>query len=515
MENPLPQTLPQTYHELLRLTEEQYKLYIEVKRKVVLRNFWDFNTDVIEWKDASEKLHKPLCDFIQDNKTKKRLILLPRGHLKSSIVTVGYCLWKIAQNPKVRILIANATGPMALTFLSQIKDQLTKNERFIELFGDLSVGATKWADDAISVKREESYEAKEPTVTAFGIGGNLVSQHYDVIILDDLVNRENIHTADRISDVIQFYKDVMDLRDNVDTSEVIVLGTRWHEADLYGWLLDEQNPAHYEFKLHERTAVEGDYQIVRDSGTGKFKIDGGEILFPEKFSRDGLEKLINDKGLSDFSAQYLNDPVPRDNAIFKYDWKYYEDDDLRGLELETFITLDPAFFDPTSKRSQDLDFTCFMVISVNNNNDWYIRDIVREHMQPKQILDTMFDLDAKWKPRTIGLESVAYQKILGYMARDMMRERNQFLPITELKHVGQNAKSKDERIQALEPRYAVGSIFHSQNVKHITTLEMELRRFPRSKHDDCADALADMLEIAKPPRKRETRERGTIPFYPA
>jgi len=498
----------------VKLTEQQYRLYIEAKRKYVLQDFWEFNKEVVGWKDLNEDLHKPLCNFIQDNQSKKRLIMLPRGHLKSSVVTVSYALWKIAQNPKVRILIANATAPMACTFLSQIKDHLSRNERFIELFGDLATGAQQWAEDKITVRRPESYEAKESTVTAFGIGGNLVSQHYDVLILDDLVNRENIHTSDRIADVIQFYRDVMDLRDNVDSSETLVIGTRWHEGDLYGWLLDEANPAHYEFVVHERTAVEGNYQIVRDPETGKFKIEGGTIIFPVKFTREGLEKLINDKGLSDFSSQYLNDPVPSDQAIFHYDWKYYETDDLKGLNLETYMSIDPTIWDSSSKNL-DLDYTVFVVVQVNANNDWYIRDILREHLSPKQILDAMFEWDAKWKPKTMAIEAVAFQKVLSYFAKDMMRQRNQFLPITELKHAGQNAKSKEERIQALEPRYAVGSIYHNRNIKHITTLELELRRFPRSKHDDCSDALAGILEIASPPRNRETRGEGWMPTYPA
>ena len=101
------------------------------------------------------------------------------------------------------------------------------------------------------------------------------------------------------------------------------------------------------------------------------------------------------------------------------------------------------------------------------------------------------------------------------MAREQMRKRNQFIPITELKHAGANAKSKGERIQALEPRYANGTIYHPKTGKHITTLEFELRRFPRARTDDIADALASMLEIATPPAKRDVRTHRHGPVYPA
>lgn len=493
-------------------TAEQLEAFYKVQAAYVLTDFYEFVTEVLGIRDL-EQFHIDLCNFMQNPEFKKKLILLPRGHLKSTIVTVGYAVWRIAKNPKIRILIANGTAPMAEAFLSQIKAHLQKNQNFLNLFGDLTVGAPKWSEGAIQLARPGSYDAKENTVTAFGVGGNLVSQHYDLILMDDIVNRENTHTADRIADVAMFYKDIQDLVDNPLTSEQIIIGTRWHEGDLYGSILSDDNPEKKSFGIMIRDAVEGQFEFIKKPG-GSFGIQGGEILFPRKFPREALEDLLNSKGPSEFSAQYMNDPVPASESTFKHEWKYYEEDDLRGKELLHYITLDPAFFDPNS-RSTDLDYCVFLVNAVDADNNWHIRDIVRDRMQPKDIIDMLFYLDQQWKPKTIGIESVAFQKVLSYYARQAMRERNQFLPITELKHAGSNAKSKYERIQALEPRYAVGSILHGRNVRHIATLEMELRRFPRAKTDDVADALASQLEIAHPPSKRERRGSGSVPIYPA
>lgn len=501
---------------LIELARRAHSNYLEVKRRYVLHDFWEFSKEVVGWSDLDEHLHLDMCHFIQNNRGKKRLCLIPRGHLKSSVITVGYSLWCIARNPKVRILIANATYEMSITFLSQIKQHLERNKKFIELFGDITNKAEKWSENQITVKRPSGYEVKEPTITAFGIGGNLVSQHYDVIIGDDVVNRDNIHTPDRIEQVKTFYKDVQDLVDNPVLSEIIFIGTRWHEADLYGWILDKENPEHHEYAIYERTAVEGNYEFVKDEATGQFKIEGGDIIFPKKFTREGLERLLNGKGIGEFSAQYMNNPVPSETAKFKHEFKYYEVEDLRNIETNTFITVDPAFYDPRSKRV-DLDWTVFLVNSVDGDNNWYIRDIIRKRMEPSEIISTMFHLDNMWHPKTFGLETTAYQKILGFMARDEMKSRNHFIPITELRHSGGNAKSKADRIQALEPRYAVGSIYHNKYVRNMTILEMELRRFPRSKTDDTMDALASQLEVAKPPKKFKERSEGQKKMfnYPA
>jgi hypothetical protein len=493
--------------EEVEVASAQYRVYLEAKRQLVLASFYDFCVEVLNIQNLAP-MHEELCNFVQDNQTKKRLILLPRGHLKSTIVTVGYSLWKIAQNPKIRILIANATAPMAQSFLRQIKNHLQRNPSFIELFGDYSATAEKWSDDAIRLVSDSAYESKEDTVIAFGIGGNLVSQHYDLILFDDLVNRDNIRTPDRIADVSTFYKDAQDLVDDPIKTEQIMIGTRWHESDLYGSILDKHNLESKKWAIMQREVVYGGYEIIKNPD-GTYVLEGGTPQWEFKFTRQAINDLLNSKSggdnVSDFSAQYLNDPVPASNATFKHPWLYYELDDLRGQDLNNFLTLDPSFYDPRTSK-QEGDNAVFMVISVNAQNFWFIRDIARGKFSPDELINLLFQFDKVWHPKAIGVESTAWQRVIGYYARDKMRQENHFMPITELVHSGVNAKSKAERIQGLEPRYATGTIFHSRNVRHITTLEMELRRFPRAKTDDVADALASMLEIAYPPKRRVSRD---------
>jgi len=200
---------------------ERRKVLREKKRQACLKNFFLFNKYVMQWPDLSEPLHHEMCDFIQFSKKNKKLMLVARGHLKSSVITVSYALWRIAQNPEIRIFIANATYNMAVSFLSQIKSVIQKNEIYRDLFGEFDVGAEKWSNDMIKVGTT-SFKAKESTVTAYGMGGNLVGQHYDLIIMDDVVARENIGTKEQRDKTLLFYKDALDLLD--PGGEVIIIG---------------------------------------------------------------------------------------------------------------------------------------------------------------------------------------------------------------------------------------------------------------------------------------------------
>lgn len=484
--------------EIIKQIEETQEVIKKAKTQYYLTHFYEFNRDIVAWKDIYEPLHRPICNFVQENIGKKSLlILLPRGSFKSSMITIGYTLWRIARNPTERILIANATYPMACQFLSQIKDHISKNEKFIDLCGDLSVLADSWREDRITVAREKAYEQKEPTVWAFGMGSNLVGSHYTLAILDDMVNRENITTRDQIDKVINFYKDTLDLLDPDigGQKELVVIGTTWHQSDLYSWIQDDDTGIIQDFEVLKMPAYSGEWKQ-------------GKLLFPTRLDWKNLEELKRQQGTSHFSAQYMLDPVPLEDALFKFNFKYYEPTDIRGLNLNRFITIDPAI-----SEKKEADFTAMVCVGVDKNNDWYILDLWRDKIAPKRLLDQMFYWDDKWKPVSVGIETVAFQKVLQYFAYDEMKKRNHFIPIKELKHAD---ATKDNRIRGLEPRYETGSVFHCKSVPYTDNLEDELRRFNKGKNDDLIDALASQLELTFPPKTAERRtSRHSQAHYPA
>ncbi len=51
----------------------------------------------------------PVClldkGFSKQKYNRRRLVLMPRGHLKSTVCSVLYTLWRIYRNPYIRILV--------------------------------------------------------------------------------------------------------------------------------------------------------------------------------------------------------------------------------------------------------------------------------------------------------------------------------------------------------------------------------------------------------------------------
>jgi len=297
--------------------EEKEKKIIELeilKKELEARKYskdlFLFNKKVLQIEDGPGKVpladfHEELCKFVTNTDTNKKLILVPRGHLKSSLVTIGYSLMRIAQDPTIRILIANATYDMACSFLGHIKKHLQENEIFRKYYGDLSKNPAKWSENMISLENKKAFGKKEATVTAFGIGGNLVSQHYDVIIADDLVNRDYINTSEQIEKTILFYKDALDLLEPGGT--FIVIGTRWSDADLYGWILDETNIE----QVYKSFSV-----FLRQAYTGNLENgEGLKFLWPAKYTKNILETLKREKGPYEFSCFTAGTPVETKNGF--------------------------------------------------------------------------------------------------------------------------------------------------------------------------------------------------------
>ena len=474
--------------EIIRAYEQEWSLRMTILREN--KSLYVFNKHVLDAEkgdDAFVKLapfHKALCNFVQDRKDKKKLVLIPRSHLKSKLITIGYSLFSICQNPKIRILLYSATWQMAVDLHLSIQKALEGNAVIHELYGNLAKDAKEWSQDRT---RLVGNDKREPTITAAGIENNLVGGHYDLIIMDDVVNRDNIGTQDQIQKVVNRYRDSLDLLE--PNGQLIVIGTRWHDSDLYGWILDPSNNIKSSFDIMIKQAYEG--SIV----TG----EGFYPLWEGKFTLEELQKRLREEGWSHFSAQYMNDPVPEEDATFKRSWFQYIEDitELKGKLLNKFLTIDPAI-----SLQKDADYTAMVVSAQDENGYIYILDIVRSRLSPSDIINEIFRLRDKWDLVDIGIEDVAFQKALAYSLREDERFKRHPFHITELKP---NERAKDQRIKGLQPLYENGKIIHNRLLANNIYLEDELVRFPRGTHDDIIDALSYVLDIIYPARQKVSK----------
>ena len=194
--------------------------------------------DVLEGRDPSY-LHSAMT--YEPASPKRLLINVPPEHAKSTVITVNYCVYRIAMNPNVKITIVSKTQERAKEYLYSIKQRLS-HERWAKMQA-IYGSAGGWKEDADSWKADRIYIArdsteKDPTVQALGIGGQITGARSDLIILDDVVTTSNAHEWEK--QLLWLQRDVVTRLG--DIGKLLIVGTRIAPNDLYREI---RNPDHW------------------------------------------------------------------------------------------------------------------------------------------------------------------------------------------------------------------------------------------------------------------------------
>ena len=182
-----------------------------------------------KWDD---NLHDDLEHYIE-NSGKSKLILIPRGHLKSSVVTIAWTIQQLLRNPNLRILVRNAVWDQSRRFLGEIQGHL-EDGQLPMIFGPFKTAKTVWTKEECDIIQKKVKKAS-PSIMTAGIETSLTGLHFDIIVDDDLVNDKNTSTKEQIQKIIDVYNDSFNLKDRGGIH--VVIGTRWNLRDLYGHIL--------------------------------------------------------------------------------------------------------------------------------------------------------------------------------------------------------------------------------------------------------------------------------------
>lgn len=212
-------------------TSDQKRAAIALTFQKDLGALCKFGLGMTKWDD---NLHQWVQNALEQP-GKEKLFLLPRGHLKTSIITVGWTIQQVLRNPNVRILINNAVWDNARIILNQISDLLTTGSPLPAIFGQFRTAKCRWTRDELEVAQRTSGVHREATFMTAGVESAKTGLHFDIIVNDDIVIRENVTTADQIQKVTNVHRDCYALLD--PGGKLIDVGTRWAMGDIYGQII--------------------------------------------------------------------------------------------------------------------------------------------------------------------------------------------------------------------------------------------------------------------------------------
>lgn len=428
-----------------------------------------------------QPLHASIIHNVSDNQAS--MDLAPRGHGKSTIGDVDFCITKVLRNPDIRIMIGSKTQTQASAFLKEIRTHFEQNVNLIRIFGDWKKSRDNvWNDKEFTVNRRTVIK-KEATVSALGASGAVVSKHFDIIIGDDLVGFENARTeAQRKVLKEWFYSSLYPTLE--PDGEIHILGTRYSPMDLYEDLIKSKN-----YKVNVQQAI-----TVKD---------GQEYsLWESKFSLEKLRSIREEAGLIIFNMQYQNNTELAKGKIFKYKYfKHFEeydiDYDLNRIKVKVLDSQGVPYWIPvriymgadlaiSEDETSNNDYFVLTVIGVDKNKNVYVLDYLKERLTFNAQLNAILDYGKNKFPMVerIGVETVQYQKSLAQEIR-----RLSLLPVVNI----QTSKDKVTRAMRRSALFENGKVWFRIGMDD---LEECLLLFPEVDHDDLFDGLDFALTVA-------------------
>ncbi len=305
-------------------TDIENTKYVDELRKRAEASLFVFTKGILNLSRLSLNLHLGVCRWLQKTPPYRKLMLLPRDHLKSSIAGRGLPIHLLIQpesnnvyipgkeGASTRILLAYETATNAEHQLRWIEGQFESNQLLRHLWPDIMYDnfrrdSSKWSAKEMTIKRKTDYP--ESSIETIGVDGAVTGRHYDAMVKDDLTTLQAANSEVVMQDAIEWHKATRALFDDPDKGLEFMLGTKWAVHDLYS-SIEADDPT---VSIVKRSIVEPDEDGVM------------KTIFPEMFSLATVERLKKEFGVL-FPLLYMNSVV--DPALVDFD-----ENDLRLYRL--------------------------------------------------------------------------------------------------------------------------------------------------------------------------------------
>lgn len=400
------------------------------------------------------KHHAIIADALQRveaGKCKRLMIFAPPRHGKSMLTSEYFPAWYLGRNPENYIIHATYAQELAEDWGRKIRNQLADP---IFPFSECNLSGDSASQKRFNTTRNGAY-------FAVGVGGAATGRGAHLLLIDDpLKGREEADSETVRRKLKDWYRAVAYTR-LMPNGAIIIMLTRWHYDDLAGWLLRDH-------------ASEG-WEVISLPAIS----DQGKALWPEHYPVESLLRIKEQLGSRDWSALYMQEPVPDEGSVFEMDWfRRYRTlptyPDLRCHSWDTG-TKDEEIHDPSS-------LTCWHT----HSNKIYLTDRFNKRMVFPDLQRAVISLAERDSPNYILIEDKGSgQQLIQVLQRDTR------LPIIPILPV----KSKVIRAQGVSGLVEAGRVFLPEKASWLIDFESQVSSFPLGPHDDDVDSMTQALQF--------------------
>jgi hypothetical protein len=278
-----------------------------------------FNVDLAAHQlEMEEALTDPMARLVQ-------ILGFPESG-KSTLVSLWYVLYRLAQNPNLRVALVAKSSQKAEDMLTRVKRYLTERHLYEGCEGNLiddfrgwkptHTDDRQWSQKQIFIRHRTSGE-RDPSIQALGIGKHIYGSRLDLLILDDALVTDNQITETMRMRIDQWFTN--EARSRAQKGQTVINGTRLLPFDLYGqWKKSFAKLRTY--RLVKMPAILEEYTENERSAWPEYHDLTGRMVYNES---TGDEEYV--PGLQDIRAEISSRSPAR--------WKLvYQQEDIEETE---------------------------------------------------------------------------------------------------------------------------------------------------------------------------------------
>lgn len=249
-----------------------------------------------------------ICDHLQavtNGDIRRLLINVPPGTSKSSLVNIFWPAWEWAtQGQHIKVISASHEQGLATRDTRKMRN-LIESDWFqsmwpIELTGDQN--------------QKTYYENKGTGFRQACAVSSMTGRRGDRIIWDDPHSIESAISETKRMTALRVFQETLPTRlISPKESAIVIVMQRVHQEDVAGYILD--NDLDY-VHLCLPMEFEPERKCVTSIGFEDPRTEDGELLFPERFSREVVERDKKVMGSVAVAGQFQQRPAPRSGGFF-------------------------------------------------------------------------------------------------------------------------------------------------------------------------------------------------------
>jgi len=350
--------------------------------------------------------HKEWIELIVKKQHNQVLIVAPREHAKSTVISLAIPLYFICSKLKRFIVIASDSSKQSELLLGSIKRELEENPLIRLVYGDLIIPelqekykTKKWSASELLTTNRVRLKAISSLERVRGLKDK--DQRPDLIVFDDLENEVDLESdIKRQKSWNWFTQTALSLGDN--STQYVMVGTYLHKEGVIGRIINTTSNFGWNVKF---------YKILKEDNTP---------LWPEYWSKERIERKRKSIGEIAFEREFLMNPEAVESHIF--DLKALERANERGKHLVLVSGINRgsrgeikhivAGVDLAVKVSKHSGFFSMLTMGVKEDGEHVVLNIIYGKLSPLEQRQAISAEYAAFNHDLILVENNAYQDAL-------------------------------------------------------------------------------------------------------